>query len=147
MIACKSGLKPRVSFLLHVGSAFPRKNRKILIDMVAALGKSWDGKICYAGETIEDELLDYAESMGVGERIISIVKPSHELLRALYSGCEAFMFPSFSEGFGWPAIEAQACGAPVIASNLAPMPEVSGEAALFADPYKPAGFCESIPVS
>ena len=53
------------------------------------------------------------------------------------------MFPSFSEGFGWPPIEAQACGAPVIASNLAPMPEVSGEAALFADPYSPQAFAEA----
>ena len=45
------------------------------------------------------------------------------------------IFPSYSEGFGWPIIEAQACGAPVITSNKAPMmTEVGGNAALYADP-------------
>ena len=137
------GLDASSSFLLHVGSALPRKNRKLLIDMVAALGEKWHGKVCLAGEALEEELLNYAKSIGVGERVLSIVKPSHEILVALYNGCEAFVFPSFSEGFGWPPIEAQACGAPVIASNLAPMPEVSGEGALFADPYSPQDFANA----
>lgn len=137
------GLNPNSSFLLHVGSALPRKNRKLLIDMVAALGERWDGKICFAGEALEEELLNYAKSIGVGGRVFSIVKPNHEMLLALYNGCEAFVFPSFSEGFGWPVIEAQACGAPVIASNFAPMPEVSGGAGLFADPYSPQDFAEA----
>jgi glycosyltransferase involved in cell wall biosynthesis len=137
------GLNANSSFLLHVGSALPRKNRKLLIDMVAVIGERWDGKVCFAGEALEEELWNYAKSIGVGERIISIVKPSHEVLLALYNACEAFVFPSFSEGFGWPAIEAQACGAPVIASNLAPMPEVSGKGALFADPYSPQDFANA----
>jgi glycosyltransferase involved in cell wall biosynthesis len=51
------------------------------------------------------------------------------------------IFPSYSEGFGWPIIEAQACGAPVITSNKAPMmTEVGGNAALYADPDDPISF-------
>ena len=73
-------------------------------------------------------------------KLISVVKPDHQTLVALYSCCEAFVFPSLSEGFGWPLIEAQACGAVVIASNTAPMPEVSGGAALHFDPNKPHDF-------
>jgi glycosyltransferase involved in cell wall biosynthesis len=142
-LLAKAGLNPNSAFLLHVGSDLPRKNRKLLIDMVAALGDRWDGKVCFAGEALEKELLNHANSIGVGERVCSIVKPTHEILVALYNGCDAFVFPSFSEGFGWPVIEAQACGAPVIASNLAPMPEVTGGAALFADPYSPKDFAET----
>ncbi|HEX6224180.1 MAG TPA: glycosyltransferase family 1 protein [Chryseolinea sp.] len=137
------GLNSNSPFLLHVGSALPRKNRKLLIGMIAAIGDKWNGRVCFAGEALEEELLNYAKSLGVADRVFSIVKPSHEILRALYNGCEAFVFPSFSEGFGWPPIEAQACGAPVIASNIPPMPEVSGVGALFADPNKPEDFADA----
>jgi glycosyltransferase involved in cell wall biosynthesis len=82
--------------------------------------------------------------LGLRERARIIVKPDHNTLVALYSSCEAFIFPSYSEGFGWPVIEAQACGAPVIASNIEPMPEVSGGAALYADPSDPEAFAEAL---
>ncbi|HLH74855.1 MAG TPA: glycosyltransferase, partial [Chloroflexota bacterium] len=62
-----------------------------------------------------------------------LLRPSTEDLVALYSSAEAFVFPSFFEGFGLPAIEAMTCGAPVIASNRGSIPEVVGDAALLAD--------------
>ena len=55
-------------------------------------------------------------------------------LPALYSGCSAFVFPSLYEGFGLPPLEAMACGAPVIASNVSSLPEVVGEAGILVDP-------------
>jgi glycosyltransferase involved in cell wall biosynthesis len=130
-------------FLLHVGSSLPRKNRVLLLDMVASIGDKWGGNICFAGEKLDQKITDRARSLGIEERIVSVPKPEHIDLVALYSGCKAFVFPSFSEGFGWPIIEAQACGAPVIASNLDPLPEVSGDAALHADPQKPEAFAEA----
>lgn len=136
----QAGLSQRVPFILHIGSGLPRKNRKMLLDMVQAMGQQWNGQICFAGQPANEELMTYARSIGLHERIISVAKPNHETLLALYTACEAFVFPSFSEGFGWPVIEAQACGAPVIASNVPPMPEVSGGAALHADPTKPHEF-------
>lgn len=138
-----AGMPKGKPFLLHVGSSLQRKNRGLLIGMVAALGNSWDGIICFAGKAIDEKLLAEAKALNLTHRIVSLVKPSHETLLALYSTCEAFVFPSFSEGFGWPVIEAQACSAPVIASNLEPMPEVSGGAALHADPYKPEDFANA----
>jgi glycosyltransferase involved in cell wall biosynthesis len=54
----------------------------------------------------------------------------------LYAGCEAFVMPSLDEGFGLPAAEAMACGAPVIVSNRASLPEVVGDAALLVDPLR-----------
>ncbi|MDQ6813778.1 MAG: glycosyltransferase family 4 protein [Bacteroidota bacterium] len=142
-LVSRVGIDPNVPFILHVGSGLPRKNRKLLLKMAIALGVKWSGNICYAGEALEEDLLQYAEAHGLRNRIISVEKPPHEVLVGLYNGCEAFIFPSLSEGFGWPVIEAQACGAPVIASNVEPMPEVSGNAALHADPFNPTEFASA----
>jgi glycosyltransferase involved in cell wall biosynthesis len=129
-----------VPFILHVGSSLPRKNRKLLVDMLNIMQNDWNGNICFAGEAIDTELRDHINSLNLGHRVIAVNKPNHETLVALYSSCRAFIFPSFSEGFGWPLIEAQACGAPVIASNTEPMPEVGDGSALHADPKGPQSF-------
>jgi glycosyltransferase involved in cell wall biosynthesis len=136
-------LKLNSPFLLHVGSGQPRKNRQLLIEMIFILKNKWDGKICFAGEGLDLQLCTYASSLGVTDKIISIVNPDHKLLMALYCACDAFVFPSYSEGFGWPLIEAQACGAPVIASDVAPMPEVTGGAALHRNPNKATDFADA----
>lgn len=57
-----------------------------------------------------------------------------EELKCLYKGAELFLFPSLYEGFGLPALEAMACGTPVVASNRSSIPEVVGEAGLLVDP-------------
>ncbi|WP_223808703.1 glycosyltransferase family 4 protein [Rufibacter hautae] len=132
----KSGLPLDAPFILHVGSAHPRKNRKLLLDMVSELGDNWKGNICLAAKPLDPALREHAHRLGLQERVFSIVNPTHATLEALYNTCQAFVFPSYSEGFGWPVIEAQACGAPVIASNTEPMPEVSGGAGLHCDPNK-----------
>jgi glycosyltransferase involved in cell wall biosynthesis len=139
----KAGIDCGIPYLLHVGSALLRKNRKLLIDMLMALGSQWNGNICFAGEALEEELIKYTDMLGLKGRVASVVNPDHITLVALYSACTAFVFPSLSEGFGWPVIEAQACGVPVIASSLNPLPEVSGGAALHIDPTKPADFANA----
>jgi glycosyltransferase involved in cell wall biosynthesis len=58
-------------------------------------------------------------------------------LQAAYSYARVFLFPSFAEGFGWPLIEAQACGCPVITTDEAPMNEVAGEAARYIPRLSP----------
>ena len=54
-----------------------------------------------------------------------------------YMNCDIVNLPSFYEGFGMPIIEAQASGRPVITSNIAPMSEVGGDAAVYVDPASP----------
>jgi glycosyltransferase involved in cell wall biosynthesis len=54
---------------------------------------------------------------------------------ALLSGARIFAFPSLYEGFGFPVLEAQACGVPVLTSNTTSLPEVAGDGALFVDPH------------
>ena len=139
----KEALVPAKSYILHVGSNLPRKNRKLLIDVLTCLGDKWDGNVCFAGQPADGDLLRYADENGHGHRVFSVEGPGHESLNALYCGCTALMFPSWSEGFGWPVIEAQACGAAVIASNIQPMPEVGGAGAIYADPNLAETFSEA----
>jgi len=65
-------------------------------------------------------------------------------LPALYSAAEAFVFPSLHEGFGFPLLEAMACGVPVITSNVSSLPEVVGDAALTINPYDVASLTRAI---
>jgi glycosyltransferase involved in cell wall biosynthesis len=68
------------------------------------------------------------------ESVFLFKNASHATLRALYSGATGLIFPSLQEGFGWPIIEAQACGCPVFTSNILPMTEVGGHGAVYIDP-------------
>ncbi len=130
-------------FILHVGSSLPRKNRGLLLEMVALLGDKWNGNIYFAGDPATQIETKRAVKLNLTERVKFVIKPDHQTLLALYNACDAFIFPSFSEGFGWPVIEAQACGAIVIASNVEPMPEVSGGAALHAKPESAGEFANA----
>lgn len=131
-------------YLFHVGSDLPRKNRKLLVDLLYEMKDTWNGLLCYAGQDLNDELKSLINEYGLNERVVCIIKPTHELIEALYNRSEAFVFPSFSEGFGWPLIEAQACGVPVITSSLEPMIEVCGGGAIHADPGSIKEFSDAV---
>jgi glycosyltransferase involved in cell wall biosynthesis len=133
------------AFILHVGSDLERKNRKLLVKMIYELQNDWDGVLVLAGAPLNAKLIALIEELKVNHRIIQINRPTDTEIIALYSSCEAMVFPSYSEGFGWPIIEAQACGAPVITSNKAPMmSEVGGKAALYADPDDASSFADQL---
>lgn len=131
------------AILLHVGSDLERKNRKLLIQLIDELQDDWDGLLVLAGEPLNSELLQLIQKLKVSDRIVQLHRPTDREIIALYSVCQAMVFPSFSEGFGWPIIEAQACGTPVITSNKAPMMhEVGGKAALYANPDEVMSFAD-----
>ncbi|MCC6645997.1 MAG: glycosyltransferase family 4 protein [Polyangiaceae bacterium] len=81
-----------------------------------------------------DRLRALAASLGVGDQVHAVPAESDEELAALYAGAHALLHPSVCEGFGFPLLEAMAMGCPVVASDAASLPEVGGDAALYAAP-------------
>lgn len=139
---CK--LREEDEYLLHVGGGSWYKNRPGVLSIMAELRKFprfSKVKLVFAGSPLSIDLRKRAEELG---EVIEYVWPSDDQLRALYSGALALLYPSLEEGFGWPVVEAQACGCPVITSARSPMKEVSGGAAILIDPEDPAGAAATI---
>jgi glycosyltransferase involved in cell wall biosynthesis len=139
-----AGFDPAAPFVLNVGSNLRRKNRQAVLRAVAAVRSSWSGFIVFAGEPLSAELRRLAQELELTQRVIEVVKPGNELLEALYNSALALHFPSRFEGFGWPIIEAQACGCPVICSDRDPLPEVAGGAAIMHEADHFAALGEAI---
>ena len=125
-------------YLLWVGSVQPRKNPTRLVEaFLCATQEDSSVQLVLAGNhaTPLGAALQkrFAEAIRQ-RRIVLTGYVEDEALACLYSGCEAFVFPSLYEGFGLPVLEAMQCGAPVITSNTTALPEVAGDAALLVDP-------------
>ena len=131
-------------FILHVGSSLKRKNRDGIIRIVNRVKDEWDGQMVFAGTPLTEDLVQLINQLKLNDRIVQIIKPDNTLLEALYSKAFAFLFPSRFEGFGWPIIEAQACGCPVLCSDRTSLPEVVGESALIRSVNDEAGFAADI---
>jgi glycosyltransferase involved in cell wall biosynthesis len=131
-------------FALHVGSNLRRKNRDGALRIFALDKEKWNARLVFVGDALTPELLALAESLGISDRITQVPDASDELLEALYNRAVALLYPSRFEGFGWPIIEAQACGCPVVCSNSGPLPEAAGDAGLFHDPEDEAGFAADL---
>jgi len=120
-------------YVLAVGTIQPRKNYPHLIAACAPLAKTYNIEVVIAGRpawlaepTLEAvKACDYVRLMGFFD---------DDDLPALYRQAHILAFPSLYEGFGIPPLEAMACGAPVVASTAASVPEVVGNAGLLADP-------------
>jgi glycosyltransferase involved in cell wall biosynthesis len=131
-------------FILHVGTNTPRKNRDGVLRIFARVKEDWNGRLVFAGEKLNAELETLARKLGVHDRVVQIENADSEILEALYSSAVALLYPSRFEGFGWPVIEAHACGCPVISSNSGPLPEVAGAAGIFHDLDDEAGFAADV---
>lgn len=116
-------------YLFSLSTLEPRKNQNRLIEAYSQMKDKYPGlKLVLGGKT------------GWGEKIKpvdGVIMPGFipdADLPALYSGCLSFVFPSFYEGFGLPPLEAMACGAAVVTSNVSSLPEVVGKAGILVDP-------------
>jgi glycosyltransferase involved in cell wall biosynthesis len=138
------GFNQDLLFVLHVGSNLRRKNRDGVLRIFALSKEKWDGRLVFVGDALTSELLSLAETLGISDRVTQVPDASDESLEALYNRAIALLYPSRFEGFGWPVIEAQACGCPVVCSNSGPLPEAAGDAGLFHDPNDEAGFAADL---
>jgi glycosyltransferase involved in cell wall biosynthesis len=140
----EESLVPPAPYLLMVGSALPRKNRALAIQLLTRLGAASSYRLVFAGAPLTQAEQAFQYTHPLGPRLHSIVRPSHALLNRLYCQAHALLFPSFAEGFGWPLVEAQTCRCPVIASTTTSIPEVAGEGALYAQPTDVASFAAHV---
>ena len=151
-VRARYGLAGR--YLLHVGTLQPRKNLIRLVQAFASLLASGGGpsaadlQLVITGKKgwLYGDLLAEIDKLGLaaqGRVVLTGYLPDADL-PALLSGALAFCFPSLYEGFGFPVIEAMACGAPVVCSNVSSLPEVAGDAALLVDPLDVAALAAAL---
>jgi glycosyltransferase involved in cell wall biosynthesis len=126
-------------YLLHVGGNQWYKNRTGLIDVYAALVERMPGAppLVIVGKPLTRELTLAIAARSLQAQVVALPAIGDRELAAIYSRAALLLFPSLAEGFGWPVLEAMACGCRVVTSSRAPMTEVGGAAATYVDPENP----------
>ncbi len=145
----RHGIAPGARYLLYVGGLSPHKN---LLRLVAAMarGVPEDVLLVLTGD-FHDVFHSHVPEIQAAIRAHQLEKrvlltgfvPDQDLV-FLYNRAYALVFPSLVEGFGLPAVEAMACGTPVIASNAGSLPEVVGDAGVYFDPTDVGSISEAI---
>ena len=121
--------------LLLVANLTPNKNPQIVASALSILnGRNVKVKLTHIGKDHLGLLAKAVRDHGVDAQLISLGKVSDSELRQAYRRATAVVVPSLYEGFGMPAVESQAMGAPLICSNRGALPEAAGNGALFFDP-------------
>ncbi len=140
-----SGLEDE-KFLLYLGRPTPHKNLERLIDAFVTLkGQHPDLKLVLAGKKDSNygRIEANVQERGIDDVIFTDFISDGQL-RWLFEHCSAYVFPSLSEGFGLPALEAMMLGAPVVSSNATCLPEVYGDAAHYFDPLNIQNMADAI---
>ena len=125
-------------FILFVGTIEPRKN---LLTLVRAFERVVHAhasplQLVIAGHEgwLSNDLTSYLDGLGIAKQVRFTGHLSDDELRSLYSACRVFVYPSFYEGFGLPLLEAMACGAPVVTSNVPGIIETVSDVARLISP-------------
>ena len=136
-------------FILHVGVPHARKNLTTLVKAFKAAKQegNFPHKLVLAGPAKGWSFDALAEEIDRSEMREEVVFPGYIAdndLPSLYQAADALVFPSMYEGFGYPPLEAMVHGTPVIVSNVSSIPEVVGDAGLYADPLDHRTFAQQI---
>ena len=130
----KYGLPPTI--ILYLGTLEPRKGLDTLITAYGGLAPDAPYDLVIAGKRgwYTEPLFQQVEALGLGRRVHFTDYIPDKDLPALYNLGKVFVYPSRYEGFGLPALEAMACGSPVVCTDAASLPEIVGDAALLVPP-------------
>jgi GT2 family glycosyltransferase/glycosyltransferase involved in cell wall biosynthesis len=134
-------LDARIPFVLYAGQLEPRKNLERLMQAFAittSVPRLQKHRLVLAGGCAfgyDARLRARAAELGLAERVHFTGYIPNISMNALMSACQAFAYISEYEGFGLPPLEAMACGAPVVSSNAASLPEVVGQAGILVHPH------------
>ena len=148
------GLKTDEDFLLYVGGISPHKNLNTLVDafyLIVSDANFSSVKLVLVGDYKDDSffsaypsLKEQVDRLGLSDKVIFTGYIEDLELAHLYNSTSMVVLPSLEEGFGLPAVEAMACGAPVAASNRGSLPEVLGKAGRFFDPTDTENMAETL---
>jgi glycosyltransferase involved in cell wall biosynthesis len=137
-----------LGFILFVGTFEPRKNLAGLLRAYAQLRADLRDAppFVIAGRRgwLDESIYELAASLKLGPHLRWLEDVPYTDLPALYSAASVLCLPSFYEGFGFPPLEAMACGTPAIVADRASLPEVVGEAGLLIDPERPASIADAL---
>lgn len=141
------GLHPGQRLIVYVGGFSPHKNLAMLVEVFASLTKDnarQDLRLVMVGEYEKEVFHSYAgtirkrvSELGLDERVVFTGYLPDEELVALLNLAAVLALPSWLEGFGLPAVEAAACGCPVIATTASPLPSLLGGGGIYLDPDRP----------
>jgi glycosyltransferase involved in cell wall biosynthesis len=134
-------------YVLYVGNIKPHKNIPTLLRAFAMVRKSHpELDLAFAGGSClaDDSLLHLCRELRITDSIHDLGQLRDSELVYAYNGAEMLVLPSFYEGFGFPPLEAMACGIPAVVSSGGSVPEVVGDAAIICDPNEPQTFSDSI---
>jgi glycosyltransferase involved in cell wall biosynthesis len=133
-------------FLLHVGADHWYKNRGGLLKIYAELVQRMPSAppLVVAGAPLAPWEWARVAGRRLSGRVIEVSGLDDADLAALYSCATLLLFPSLAEGYGWPVLEAMACGCRVVTSRRAPLTEIAGEAATYIDPIDPAAAADIV---
>ncbi len=132
------GLTP--PYFLFIGTLHPRKNLLRLLDAFARVVSAGDddaASLALAGKVgwLAEPILARAQAPDLRDRVRILGYVPDRDLAALLMGAVALVYPSLHEGFGFPVLEAQSLGVPVLTAATSSLPEVAGDAALYVDPF------------
>jgi len=135
-------------YILSVGTIEPRKNLENILHAFDKLRtrKQFSGKLVVIGMKgwMSDGIESLIRKLELKNHVLFMGYINNHELRHFYNRAEAFLFPSFYEGFGFPIVEAFCCGTPVVTSNVSSCPEVAQDAALLTNPYNPEEIATAI---
>jgi glycosyltransferase involved in cell wall biosynthesis len=137
----------RGKYILYIGIYKQRKNHVGLLRAFALLAQAnMEVELVIAGYLGEGEqvLRRAAAELGIADRVLFPGFIDEQDIPALYSGASVYACPSLYEGFGFTVLEAMACGVPVVSHNETSLPEVCGDAALFANARDPERFAAAL---
>jgi glycosyltransferase involved in cell wall biosynthesis len=124
-------------YVLTVGTLQPRKNLQMALrafERAVAAGTPHALLVVGARGWRDEPVLEALQASPAGPRVHLLGRVSDEELVELYRGADCLLFPSLYEGFGFPVLEAMACGTPVLCARSTSLPELAGDAAELADP-------------
>lgn len=136
------------SYILFVGTFEPRKNIPGLLDAYVLLQQRLPDAppLVIAGRRgwLYESIFQKVTALGLEKRVIFLEDVPPADLPTLYNGAGVLVLPSFYEGFGFPPLEAMACGVPTVVADRASLPEVVGDVGMLIDPDKPESIADGL---